>query len=382
MRGSRRLLRGRGSSAVWELWVHAGLSPVTGKPKYLSRTFRGTAADADEELARLVGEVAVVDHAGPPETFGAYLDRWLPKAAVLKDLSPTTVREHKRTIEKIIKPVLGGVDLWKLDAGMLDDLYVSLRTRQRPLSPSSVRRVHSVISAALSQAVKEDKVARNPATRATPPAARQRVKMAPSPAEVQAMIATADKDDPDMATLIALAAVTGARRGELCGLRWGDVDFDRRTLVIERSVAVVDGQWITKGTKTHAGRVLALDDFADEVLRRQRRRHEEWAEELGVDLTDLTPILTYDLEKPIAPDTVTHYVRKIATATGVDTHLHALRHFAATQMIGGGHDIRTVAGRLGHKDASTTLKVYSHFLPERDREAADFLGKALTSGAG
>jgi len=164
--------------------------------------------------------------------------------------------------------VLGGVDLWKLDAGMLDDLYVSLRTRQRPLSPSSVRRVHSVISAALSQAVKEetvkeDKVARNPATRATPPAARQRVKLA-SPAEVQAMIATADKDDPDMAALIALAAVTGARRGELCGLRWGDVDFDRRTLVIERSVAVVDGQWITKGTKTHAGRVLALDDFADE----------------------------------------------------------------------------------------------------------------------
>jgi integrase len=66
-------------------------------------------------------------------------------------------------------------------------------------------------------------------------------------------------------------------------------------------------------------------------------------------------------------------------APSIPTHLHGLRHFAATQMIGGGHDVRTVAGRLGHRDASTTLKVYSHFLPERDRDAADFLGKALTA---
>jgi site-specific recombinase XerD len=86
-----------------------------------------------------------------------------------------------------------------------------------------------------------------------------------------------------------------------------------------------------------------------------------------VELTDDTPVLTYNLERPISPDTVSHYVRKIATKAGVDTHLHGLRHFAATQMIGAGHDVRAVAGRLGHRDASTTLKVYSHFLPERDR---------------
>jgi integrase len=379
MKGSRRQVRGRGRSAVWELRVHAGRSPVTGKPKYVSRTVHGTAAEADEALAKLVEEVGAVDHAGPAETFGAFLDRWLPKATILKELSPTTVREHKRTVEKIIKPTLGSVDLRNLDAGMLNDLYVSLRTRERPLSASSVRRVHAVISAALAQAVKEDKLVSNPAERATPPSVRQAPKVAPSPEDVQAMIATADQNDPDMATFIALAAVTGARRGELCGLRWGDVDFDRATLTIERSVAVVSGRWVTKGTKTHAGRVLALDPFGEEVLRRQRARHEDRAADLGVELTDDTPVLTYNLERPISPDTVSHYVRRIATKAGVDTHLHGLRHFAATQMIGGGHDVRTVAGRLGHRDASTTLKVYSHFLPERDRDAADFLGKALTA---
>jgi hypothetical protein len=69
--------------------------------------------------------VGTIDLAGPAETFGAFLDRWLPKATILKELSPTTVREHKRTVEKNIKPALGEVELRKLDAGMLNDLYVS-----------------------------------------------------------------------------------------------------------------------------------------------------------------------------------------------------------------------------------------------------------------
>jgi hypothetical protein len=79
MKGSRRQVRGRGRSAVWELRVHAGRSLVTGKPKYVSRTVHGTAAEADEALAKLVEEVGTIDLAGPAETFGAFLDRWLPK---------------------------------------------------------------------------------------------------------------------------------------------------------------------------------------------------------------------------------------------------------------------------------------------------------------
>ena len=379
MKGSRRLVRGRGKSAVWELRVYAGKSPITGKPKYVSRHFHGSAKLADDALSELVIEVGTVDHTGPPESFGVYLDRWLPKMTVLKELSPTTVRENKRTIEKIIKPALGDVPLRDLEVRDLDDLYVALRRRERPLSPASVRRVHAVISAALNQAVKEGVIASNPATRTTPPSARTVPKAAPSPAQVQAMIAVADKDDADMAAFIALAAVTGARRGELCGLRWGDVDWDALTLTIERSITVVDGEWITKDTKTHAGRVLALDPFAEEVLRRQRSRHDERAAELGIELGAESPVFSYDMVRPISPDTTSHYVKKIAKDAGVDTHLHALRHFAATQMIGGGHDVRTVAGRLGHHDASTTLKVYSHFLPERDRDAANALGRALTA---
>ena len=380
MKGSRRRVRGRGDTAVWQLRAYAGRSPVTHKPVYVSRTAYGNAEAADEELTKLVAEVGATDHAGPSETLGSLLDRWITRTAVLKDLSPTTVREYRRIVAKTIKPVLGDVELRKLDAGVLDSFYASLLTREHPLSAASVRRVHAAISAACAQAVKWGDLAANPAARATPPTARQAPKAAPTPEDVRAMIHAAEEDDPDMAALIALAAVTGARRGELCGLVWTDVDFDQATLRIERSVAVVAGQRITKDTKTHAARVLALDPFGLEVLRRQRARLEDRAADLGIALTDDMPVLTYNLATPISPDTCSHYVRDIANKAGVDCHLHQLRHFSASQLIGAGHDVRTVAGRLGHRDASTTLKVYSHVLPERDREAAASLGKALTPG--
>jgi len=393
MKGSRRQLRdelgrvrGRGKSAVWELRVHAGRHPVTKKPRYISRTVTGTAATADAKLAELVAEVSGGRHEGPDITFGSLLDRWLAHATTLKGLSPTTVREHKRTIDKNIRPVLGDVLLRDLDGKILDDFYVYLMTRNepKPLSASSVRRIHAVIAAATKQGVKwrEIKEGDDPAQAATAPSVPDSTKKAPTVDDVQRLIQTAEVDDPDMAAFIALAAITGARRGELCGLRWGDVNEDLGTLSIERSYAVVGGQHIIKSTKTHGIRRIALGEFGIEVLRVQRARLEARAAEAGMEVTDETPILTYDLVDPISPDTASHYVRAVADTAGVDTHLHALRHFAASEMIADGQDVRTVAGRLGHRDASTTLKVYAHVQPQRDLEAAESLGRSLTVGGG
>jgi integrase len=272
--------------------------------------------------------------------------------------------------------------LRKLDARAIDGLYASLLARTPPLSASSVRRVHAVISAALAQAVKWGEIAVNPASKASPPSVPRSQQAAPTPDEVRAMLAYADLHDPDMATYIALAAVTGARRGELLALRWGDVDLEAGLLTIGRSVSVVHGEWIFKGTKTDETKVLALGAFGDAVLRRHRARHEALAAEIAVELTADTPILTYDLVKPISPDTVSHYVPKIAEAVGVRTNPKALRHFAATQLHGAGVDSVTVANRLGHRNVSTTLAFYSHPLPELDLRAAETLGELLAPPAG
>ncbi len=385
MQGSKRLIRGRGKTAVYELRVSTGRDPVTGKYGQVSRRWPGYAADdpkvdtVDKALAKLVAEL---EDNRTGRTAGITVDqllkKWL-KQITSEGRSPTTLREYRRLIDKRIEPALGHLPAAKVTPVELDDFYRGLT--DEGLAPASVRQAHAVPRAGFRQGVKWRYLASNPAADASPPKAVSRTVAAPTVAEVQKIIAAADADDTDMAALIALAAVTGARRGELCGLRWGDVDWEGLTLTIERSVATMGrGNLVTKDTKTHAARRLALDEFGAETLRRHLAIAEDRARELGVTITDEMPIFTYDLVNPIPPDTVTHYVKTIAESAGVDTHLHALRHFAATQMIGGGHDVRTVAGRLGHKDASVTLKVYSHALPERDRDAAAFLGRALAAG--
>ena len=104
--------------------------------------------------------------------------------------------------------------------------------------PASVRQVHP-LSGSLRSAVRWGWLTVNPAVSTRPPPLRHQPEPVPTPAEVQKMIRGAEREDSDMAVLITLAAITGARRGELCGLRWGDVDWDAGTLAIERSVAVM-----------------------------------------------------------------------------------------------------------------------------------------------
>ena len=163
----------------------------------MSKTFTGYAADADDRLAELVAEVTGGDHDGSDVTFGSLLDRWLKHASVLKGLSPTTIREHKRTIEKTIKPVLGDVPLRELDGRTLDSFYAALMTREHPLSASSVRRCHAVIAAATKQGVKwkEIKIQDDPARDATPPTIRRAPKGVPTIEQFDALVAAARAED-------------------------------------------------------------------------------------------------------------------------------------------------------------------------------------------
>jgi integrase len=137
--------------------------------------------------------------------------------------------------------------------------------------------------------------------------------------------------------------------------------------------------WGEKPTKTHAARRVALDELGLEVLRRHRAAVDALAADLELEVGpeayrfSRSPV---GLE-PIRPDVVSKVTARVAKGASVKTHLHALRHFSATQLIAGGHDVRTVAGRLGHADVSVALRVYSHMLPERDREAAAALGRTL-----
>jgi integrase len=368
---------------VWRLRVYAGRGP-NGSPLQITRTVVGDEGrpgggvrKARAELAKLRSSVARGQVPTGSETMGELLGRWLAHCES-KGLSPTTMRKYRSIAETVVRPELGKVRLSKLTAGHLDRLYTKLAAKGN--KATTIRRAHALIGAALHSAERWDLVERNVARRAAPPPVRPAQITAPSPAEVQAILRAADELDPGLTTLLLLAALTGARRGELCALRWSDLDAGAGTLSIARSVyETAKGGWGEKGTKSHQVRKIGLDALALEALRRHRAAVDATASGLGLEIGadafmfSRSPVGS----EPVRPDVVTRFAGRAAGDAGVRTHLHALRHFSATQGIAAGYDPVTVGARLGHADPSITLRVYSHALERRDRDLAATVGKTL-----
>lgn len=368
---------------MWRLRVYVGRD-AKGQPVQRSKTVRtgdgrpgSGVREADRELAKLVSEVAKGNLATGTETVGELLDRFLEHAEAI-GRSPTTLKEYRRIAETILRPELGRLPLVRLTAVDLDRLYAKLIARG--LKPTTVRHVHALIGVALHQGEKWGLVDRNVSRRATPPPVHPTEVEPPNVEEVRAIIAAAEEVEPPFAAMLIITALVGARRGEMCGLRWSDFDSIGRTLTIARSVYDAPGRsWGVKDTKTHAKRRVSLDDLAVEVLRRHRARVDALARELGVAVAPDAYIFSRSPAglEPYLPDVVTQLTIRVAKRAGVDTHLHALRHFSATEAIAAGYDVVTVAGRLGHADPSITLRTYSHVIEARDRELAASLGRKL-----
>jgi integrase len=385
-------------SGHWELRAFAGNDPVNGKPLRATETFIGTETQAGKALSVLVAKVEAGKFNRTTATVGQLLDKWLEVTETSQ--RPRTVYENRRKIEGRIRPALGDVRLSKLDAERLDAAY--RRWQSQGLSASTVHKYHSILSAALRQAVKWGWIDQAPTARATPPSPARKEMLVPTPEQLTALVKKAEAIDPVLATAVALAALTGARRGELVALRWSDIDMAKGQLRIARSLTVAKGEQHTGPTKTHASRDLALDPVCVEVLRRRRAYALEKSAEAESPLVNDPYVLSYNANGaiPANPDTLTHHfgalcvamekpaLKRLRKKDAKRTDLapkdrwpfrfHDLRHFSVTTLIAAGVDVRTVAERHGHARATMTLDRYAHALPERDREAAGVLGASLT----
>jgi integrase len=317
---------------------------------------------------------------GTSATFGQLCERWLKLAE--SDLSPTTVHSYKELLRNHILPALGDVPVKNIQTIDLDQLYHGLQSRSS-LSAGTVRRVHAIIRRAFRQAVTWGWVATNPAANATQPRLTKPDLSPPNVEQVGEILRTANERDPELGHFLHLAATTGARRGELCALRWSNVNFGLRTLTIERSIVEVPGSIVEKDTKTHASRRIALDQGTLSVLEAQRDLALGRASVIGLDVGDDAYVFSREPDGaiPWRPDHVTKGFVAVREELGYqDVRLHDLRHFAATRLMAAGVPVRTVSGRLGHANPSTTLSVYSHFLEASDREAANVMGQLVTKG--
>ncbi len=363
---------------VYQVVVYAGTDPITGKERRIRRTVRGTKTEARTLERRLLLEVADGARTGTDLAVADLLAAWLDHVG--PDLAATTTREYRRLIEKTIGPELGKTRVSKLTPARIDRFYGALR--RDGLAPKSIRNIHALLGSALHQAVKWGWVPTNPATNATPPRAVASEIHPPDADAVVRLLKRALDEDPDYGTFLWLAATTGARRGELAALQWRDVDLEAETLLIERAIAVVDGDLIVKDTKTHQARRIALGAPTIAVLDRHRSRALERAEIGGYYIEADSWVFHAPSGAPWHPDTLTSRYRRLADLEGIAARLHDLRHFVATQALAAGVPVRTVSGRLGHRNAATTHNVYAHFVEASDRVLAEALDDLLGATPG
>ncbi len=174
-------------------------------------------------------EVGRTDEVTADGTLVDLARQWRPFAEV--NLSPTTLHEYDRLLEKRILPRFGATKVRSIRAADIDAFYADLRRRGRAdggaLGAQSIQHIHALLRRLLNQAVRWGSIATSPVTRASPPRVHRHELTNPKPEVVAKLIEQAEKKDSDLATFLRLAAVTGARRGELCALRWTDIGRHR-----------------------------------------------------------------------------------------------------------------------------------------------------------
>jgi integrase len=237
---------------------------------------------------------------------------------------------------------------------------------------------------AFAAAVRWEWIDRNPAKSARLPKARPRSPASPAPSAVAAVISAARRQQLDqLALYVWLAAITGARRGELCGLQWADIDLKAGVLHVAFSYLVRAGQRVRKDTKTHQDRHLALDPVTCAMLAEARKEAEARLAAVGIALPPTAYVFSADPlgGAPWNPDWVSHKVAELAKSSGVILNIKALRAYTASQLLAGGIDLRNTAARLGHgSGGATTLRHYADPVSEVDRRAAAYLAQ-LTAPA-
>ena len=423
---ARGSIRRRGKSL--QVLVYAGVDPLTGQRMYLSESTTDE-AEARRILDRLRAEVNDQRHAKTRATFRAAMEAWLR----VHEIEDTTRESYESYARLYIYPAFGDEPVGRIGPRVLEELYAELRrcrtrcdgrpaidhrtdqphecrsVRHRrprgrppaggypehdcatagcvvtacpphtckPLAAATIRRIHFAISATLSAAVRWDWIKSNPAAVAKKPRQPTPRPHPPTVDEAGRIVAAAWEQDPSWGTLVWLVMVTGMRRAELLALRWADVDLVTGMLTISRNYVRVTGRAIEKDTKTHQMRRVALDPATVEVLTEHRERYQLVARQLHIEPTERAFLFSHEPahDRPYDPSGVSHRYSAMCAKLGIDSHLHALRHYSATELLTAGVDLRTVAGRLGHGGGgATTLRVYAAWVGESDRRAAEILG--------
>ncbi|MCU1399648.1 MAG: Tyrosine recombinase XerC [Acidimicrobiales bacterium] len=356
--------------------IYEGIDPLTGRDR--RRWYpAGTEKTAAEALASdLADRHRRGGHERSSLTVAVYLtQRWLPAKKLA--LRPSTWDAYRRVIDLHLIPRVGRIPLRQLRPDHLERLYADLLDAGRAdgiggLQNKTVVEIHMILRRALDDAVRRGWIMTNPAKVAHAP---KRRPLASNTSRVwnaqQLGTFLASARDHRYHAAIWVTANTGMRRGEILGLRWGDVDFDTSHLAVTRSLVSVGYELHeTRGKSRTARRPINLDPRTLEILHdwRQHRANED--PEFDRDNPDAHVFARPD-GQPTHPQLLSDAFQKLVHRSGLPrVRFHDLRHTHATLLLKAGVPIKVVSERLGHSTPGFTMATYQHVIPGMQQEAA------------
>jgi integrase len=351
------------SSGSFELRYRVG-----GKIK--TTTSRGTKRDAERELRRLMADADRGIAAAAPArlTLGDWLSQWLEIAR--GEIRAITYDRYESAVRLYLAPALGTIRLRDLSPRDIQTAFTGWTTAGRHrgaggLARSTLGLLRKALHAALQRALELELIARHPMA-----ALRKRLPTGSAPeAKVIGADAVATLLDRARGTpyhsAILLASACGLRRGEACGLRWRNVNFEARELTVSEARVPAKSGIATGATKSGRSRTVRIPEFALELLRQHRIAQAEQLLRFGAKLGGEAYVCAQPDGSPINPMSLSAWCR-----TNSPIGYHGLRHSHASLLLGSGASIKAVSARLGHANANMTLSTYAHLLPGADEDAA------------
>lgn len=357
------------------LQAYLGVDPFTGKQKRTTRRGFKTqkeAKKAKRELLLSVEENGFTDHSSKP-TFKEVADLWLESYETT--VKPTTYQNTKNYLEAIIENHFKDIRIESVSVAMMQKIVIELSKKY-----IAYLNYMSIINRVFKYAMHLDIIQTNPVDRIIRPKQQKprKEKIALTKEELNQFLKLAKKDaKPVLYTAWHTLAYTGLRRGELLGLEWSDIDFENKTISINRTLVSINGKLSVQTPKTkRSTRTISLDDSTVQILKDWKLEQKKLFFKHGIKSRNIVITNTVggyfdfanfrdDLQTFISK----HKLKQFS--------VHSLRHTHASLLFEAGIEPKTISDRLGHSNIQTTLDMYTHLNDKQRSDVADRLLKFL-----
>lgn len=360
------------SNNKYKITIELGYDILGNRKRKIER-FSGTKEEAIKRETELKSQYYHIGKANNISdiTFDEYSKIFLSKYC--DNIGLVTKDGYEKSLKRIL-PILGKKRLNDITPLILDNMYQQLKVgkNKQQLGYHSMYNYYKLINVMFNQAIKWELLDRNPNLKANKPKREKKERNYYDLEQVDTLLSYLEYENIKYKTLIILALDSGARRSEICALRWSDINFDTQMMKIDKSLKVIRGVVDEATTKTeNSKREIMLSKSTINLLKEYKEWQDNYIKWVGKKWQGTDRIFTSKEGNYMHPSTCDHIMRKIVKKYNlVPICFHELRHTSASILINKGINPKAVSQRLGHADTSITMEIYTHTFDTSKKDSA------------